>query len=149
MSGKDNNGMSSKQRCEICKKQKEDNEFLSRKSICKSCSKLIRNKKSQENRKEKKLELKIMALIYKGSKCVDCGIKFPDYPPIIFDFHHELPSEKNIGINSLMKVRSTLNELKEELDKCVLLCSNCHRIRHKPESKLYQTYVKEYSDSTK
>lgn len=135
----------SKRKCNVCYKKKSEEEFSPKRDNCKECSRIIQRRSKQEAKKERKLELKIMAVVYKGSACADCGIKFPDYPPIIFDFHHEKPSTKNIGINNLIKVRSTLNELKEELDKCVLLCSNCHRIRHKPDSKLYETYVKKHA----
>ena len=69
-----------------------------------------------------------MAIKYKGSKCNDCEIYFPDYPYVIFDFHHLNPKEKDFDWSKL-KLRSESN-IKLELDKCVLLCSNCHRIRH-------------------
>jgi predicted HNH restriction endonuclease len=130
-----------KRTCTICKKSENTVEFQANSKNCRSCKIALQNKKRQESRKERKIELKIQAILYKGSKCIDCGIEFPDYPPIVFDFHHENPSEKDKGLNILMKVKSKLEDIVEELDKCVLLCANCHRIRHKRESLVYETYV--------
>jgi len=68
------------------------------------------------------------AVEYKGGKCVDCNIIYP-YP--VYDFHHTDPSEKDVDWGKLrMKSRA---KRQQELDKCVLLCSNCHRLRHHNE----------------
>lgn len=73
---------------------------------------------------------KLKAIDYLGGMCQDCGKSFH---PIIYDFHHRNPNEKEFGLN---KNRSRSWEIKkEELDKCDLLCSNCHKIRHSKEIK--------------
>ena len=74
------------------------------------------------------IERKKKAIIHKGSKCNDCSIEFPKYPYCIFDFHHIDPKEKDVDWQKL-RLRSW-DKVLEELDKCILLCSNCHRIRH-------------------
>jgi hypothetical protein len=70
-------------------------------------------------------ERKKLAIEYKGGVCVDCGGKFP---PCVYDFHHLDPKEKDY--NPSAASRLTLKTMFKELEKCVLLCSNCHRIRH-------------------
>jgi hypothetical protein len=67
-------------------------------------------------------------LEYKGYGCLDCGISYPDTPYPVFDFHHRDPNEKDYDWNKLKK--RSWDNITNELDKCDLLCSNCHRIRH-------------------
>ena len=57
--------------------------------------------------------------------CVKCG---EDHPAVI-DFHHVDPSTKLGTINRIC-LDKTIVEVKAELDKCICLCSNCHRLFH-------------------
>lgn len=115
------------------------------KKICTSCNeeKLITEFYQQKDRKigssqcrkcfnnycvERWKERKIKAINYKGGSCVDCDISYPSAPHVIFDFHHLNPNEKDADWNKL-RLRSW-DKIVKELNKCVLLCSNCHRIRH-------------------
>ena len=43
------------------------------------------------------------------------------------DFHHKNPLEKRFELTSMNR---TWDILKEEVDKCLLVCSNCHREIH-------------------
>lgn len=70
-------------------------------------------------------ENKLKAILYKGGKCTDCGGVFI---PEVFDFHHLNPSEKELKPSWLRYY--TWEKAAKELDKCILLCANCHRIRH-------------------
>lgn len=85
-------------------------------------------KNSREYAKKKSATRKMMAIEYKGGKCEDCGIIGTMGNRSIFDFHHVEPSNKHNDVNEIQK--QSLDKLKQELDKCVLLCSNCHRLRH-------------------
>jgi hypothetical protein len=71
---------------------------------------------------------KIFFIEYLGSKCFDCGISYPKEPYAIFDFHHRDPNKKEFDWSKL-RLKSDI-KIKEEVDKCDLLCSNCHRKRH-------------------
>jgi len=64
-----------------------------------------------------------MALEYKGGKCQICGYK--KYPGAL-ELHHINKAEKSFGIGDKGYTRSW-EKVKAELDKCVLLCANCHR----------------------
>lgn len=70
--------------------------------------------------------LKIMAIAYKGGKCQCCGYK--KYVGAL-EFHHIDPTQKDFGISSKGYTRSWERN-KEELNKCVLVCSNCHKEIH-------------------
>jgi 5-methylcytosine-specific restriction endonuclease McrA len=60
---------------------------------------------------------------YKGGECVCCGYSRTSSA---LEFHHVIPSDKEFSISC----SSSLEKVYYELDKCVLLCSNCHREVH-------------------
>lgn len=76
--------------------------------------------KAVANRRKK---IKVMAIEYKGSKCQICG--YDKYPGAL-ELHHINKSDKSFGISDKEYTRSW-EKVREELDKCVLLCANCHR----------------------
>lgn len=69
--------------------------------------------------------IKQMAVEYKGGSCNKCG-----YNKCVeaLDFHHVDPNEKDFSISASRK--RGWKTIKIELDKCVCLCSNCHRELH-------------------
>jgi hypothetical protein len=75
--------------------------------------------------REKRRVNKFWAVEYKGGVCEHCGNVFH---VAAFDFHHIDPSEKEMDVG-LMMTRPR-DYLIRELDKCILLCANCHRIHH-------------------
>lgn len=82
--------------------------------------------------------LKTELIKRKGGKCEHCGYC---KSPAALEFHHLDPSEKDFVISS--KVNSTsikVEEIFEEVEKCALLCSNCHREFHYLEANEHITY---------
>lgn len=71
-------------------------------------------------------KFKIDCIKYKGGKCVRCGY---DKCPAAFDFHHIDRTKKEFLI-SKYKSNKINDKVRAELDKCELLCSNCHREEH-------------------
>lgn len=71
-------------------------------------------------------KIKLMAVEYKGGKCEQCG-----YDRCIgaLEFHHLDPAEKDFSIGGKGYTRSW-EVTKEELDKCIMVCANCHRELH-------------------
>jgi len=65
---------------------------------------------------------------YFGDVCSDCGNK---YPVCCYDFHHINPEEKKFEIAP--RLDSKVETIMEEVKKCLMICSNCHRIRHYKE----------------
>ena len=60
----------------------------------------------------------------KDHHCVDCG----ESNPIVMEFDHLDPTEKKFGISNMMRDYIWVQILKE-VDKCEVVCANCHRIR--------------------
>lgn len=70
--------------------------------------------------------LKLKAIEYLGGVCVDCNT-MPHHAAM--EFHHNDPTEKKFNVSSRL-LGVNWNRIASELDKCILLCSNCHQIRH-------------------
>ena len=70
--------------------------------------------------------LRKKAVSYLGEKCSLCG-----YDTCIdaLEFHHIDPTQKDFGI-SYKGITRSWDKIKDELDKCVLVCSNCHKEIH-------------------
>ena len=65
-------------------------------------------------------------IAYKGGKCSKCG--YNKDVTGAYDFHHLDPKEKYFNISKKMYINIEL--LKQEVDKCVLVCRNCHAEIH-------------------
>lgn len=75
---------------------------------------------------KRRKKLKQMAVDYLGGCCQLCGY---NKTLSALDFHHKDPSQKDFGISANGATRS-FEKLKIELDKCILVCANCHREIH-------------------
>lgn len=65
-----------------------------------------------------------MVIDAKNRPCADCGIQ---YHRSVMEFDHLPEFTKNFGL-SWWSAHSR-KEIRAELDKCEVVCSNCHRIR--------------------
>lgn len=83
----------------------------------------INGVKAVQRRRKK---IKEMAVEYKGGKCIYC--KYNKYIGAL-EFHHLDPNEKDFSLSDKGYCRSW-EIVKKELDKCVLVCSNCHKEIH-------------------
>lgn len=75
---------------------------------------------------DRRRTIKLKAIEYKGGKCCVCG-----YNRCVsaMTFHHIDPSQKDFGISHKGLSRSW-DKVAKELDKCVLVCNNCHAEVH-------------------
>ena len=113
--------------CKLCKNTIKDNER--NRSRCSSCNTRIRRYRA-----------KTAAVKYKGGCCIKCGWTGP---VAAFDFHHN-NSDKEFNIGSA--ANKSWNVIKKEIDKCELLCSNCHKIEHsKHDDELFLEEAKNYN----
>ncbi|MCB9810845.1 MAG: hypothetical protein H6779_00910 [Candidatus Nomurabacteria bacterium] len=80
-------------------------------------------KKAVSDRRRK---LKEMAIEYGGGKCQICGYKKCKRA---LSFHHKDANKKDFGLSAKGLTRSW-NKIKKELDKCILVCANCHMELH-------------------
>lgn len=75
---------------------------------------------------DRQRELKRKCVEYKGGCCQNCG--YNKYLGAL-DFHHLDPKQKDFSLSH--RSRTSFNqEVIDELDKCILLCANCHREEH-------------------
>lgn len=134
--------------CITCGESKVLEEFVKnakstegRHTKCKSCHNKRQNERAAANPNMKntrnassykaKQRTKNNILNYYSGvmKCADCGLISDIFD--IYDFHHVNPKDKQYTVSSIMDYK--WETVKAELDKCVLLCANCHRIRHYKE----------------
>lgn len=74
----------------------------------------------------RRLRIKKKCVEYLGGKCERCGY---DKHLAALTFHHLDPTVKEFTITT-SKSSHNWPTIKNELDKCILLCSNCHNIEH-------------------
>jgi hypothetical protein len=85
------------------------------------------NELNRKNSKKcKKRNYEFISEIKKGG-CSECGY---DKHPSALQFHHVDPSTKSDTVGFLTHKPASLDRLKEEIDKCILLCANCHAEHH-------------------
>ncbi len=72
---------------------------------------------------KRRRKIKTLSIEYKGGKCKICG--YCKYVGAL-ELHHINKDEKSFGIGDKGYTRSW-EKVKAELDKCILLCANCHR----------------------
>ena len=63
---------------------------------------------------------------FKKMKCAKCG----ESRGYVLDFHHIDPTQKENTIARMTSNKSNLNDIQKEVDKCIVLCANCHREFH-------------------
>ncbi len=61
----------------------------------------------------------------KAVPCTDCGVQ---YPPYVMDFDH-VRGKKTMDISDMISTCKPFSVIKEEIEKCEVVCSNCHRER--------------------
>lgn len=138
--------MESSRKCRKCElekplsdfyKDRQEKNYLRQFKDCKKCSNK-RNRKiyfeSYQTKYRQKLSNKEQhrhqlnkqkAVDLFSNKCLDCNNSFPMQ---VYDFHHLDPTTKEKSPSQLWGHK--WETIKQELDKCVMLCANCHRLRH-------------------
>lgn len=107
--------------CSKCNLEKSITDFYKRRgrlynsTYCRECT--------NSTTIDRMRDFKRKCVEYKGGKCILCG--YDKYHGAL-DFHHLDPDEKDFTI-SKMKKYSFDDIVRYELDKCVILCANCHR----------------------
>lgn len=82
---------------------------------------------------KRRRKVKQLLIEYKGGKCEMCGY---DKCIAALEFHHRDPSKKEFGIGCNGNTIK-LEKAKKEVDKCMLICSNCHKEIHHQEGYSY------------
>lgn len=77
------------------------------------------------------LTRKLHLIDLRGGACEKCGY---NENLAALDFHHINPAEKENQLDQRKLSNSTMVGIMEEFEKCQVLCSNCHRAEHFPNS---------------
>ncbi len=100
--------------------------------LCQNCHREVHKKLDNEN--ERQRVNKKICMIYKNKDgCEKCNYKKCDYS---MEFHHTNPLIKDVKISKLINnhswksVDDLQNSVKNELDKCIVICRNCHQTIH-------------------
>jgi len=75
---------------------------------------------------KRRRKIRTMACEYKGGKCAICGYKRSIEA---LEFHHLDPKKKDFGVSEDGLTRAW-ERVKKEIEKCILICANCHRELH-------------------
>lgn len=117
-----------KRKCVSCERL-----ILSSRQFCSEC--FENRPKRWDDRKEanrfyvkqSRKRLKTKAVDYKGGSCVKCGYSLCH---AALEFHHLDPAEKDFHLSHAATNTWSWDRIKQELDKCILLCCRCHREVH-------------------
>ena len=126
--------------CRVCKEEKPLSEYHKNKqclggvvATCRSCtgdriSQWYKDnrRRRQEAANTKNRERKREIVEHFGDKCLDCQQTYPQY---VYQFHHLDPTQKDVNPSEAMT--RAPERMWEEFNKCVMLCANCHIIRHR------------------
>jgi 5-methylcytosine-specific restriction endonuclease McrA len=89
--------------------------------------------------RSRRKRIRRMALQYEGARCSICGY---DRCEGALEFHQLEATSKDFGISDKGYTRSW-RKVREELDRCILLCANCHREVHAGMQLPRETVVEE------
>jgi predicted transcriptional regulator len=92
-------------------------------------TKIGRKARVAEAVQTRRKKIKKLAIDYKGGSCQRCGYNKCDGA---LEFHHLDPTKKDFSISSSGNTRAW-EVIKKELDKCIMVCANCHREIHEEE----------------
>lgn len=89
-----------------------------------------KNKESEKKHiKRRKEKIRKWFLDFRfGLKCSKCG----ESHPATLDFHHN-KQDKEKNVTYMAYYGYSVDKVKKEIDKCIVLCSNCHRKEHYKE----------------
>jgi len=115
---------------------------------CRECTRLLQ-RKDYNNKKllyrkrfiDKKRERVVFLHNYKmDSVCIKCG----ENHIATLDFHHRDPSIKKKNLYLMCRDGYSFEKIKKEIDKCDVLCSNCHRKLHWKLNGIHNIYESMY-----
>ena len=127
-------------KCPLCKKEKKLGDFNIKNklkktpsSYCILCSRIYVNEHYLKNKKyyidktgRHREEMRKYIQGQKNKSCIDCNIFYPSY---VMDFDHRNRKEKKYEVSIMARRGYSLKNIKKEIQKCDLVCANCHRIR--------------------
>ncbi len=77
--------------------------------------------------KIKKEIIKFVLDLKRNSHCTDCNFSGKEYPSVL-DFDH-ISGMKKFNVSEFTRHTNSFKNVKQEIEKCEIVCANCHRIR--------------------
>ena len=125
-------------KCCWCQTVKPETDFawkkvgVKRQNYCRDCRKVYfkkyykANKKYYANRRDahKKVIKDFIRALKTNKSCVDCMVPYAYY---VLDFDHK--HGKSLNVSEAYRQGMTIKRIEQEIEKCDLVCSNCHRER--------------------
>lgn len=130
-------------KCSLCKTEHPLSEYNKNattkdglQSVCRECNRARSRRYYAENpdkhkaavlarSRTQRVVLRTILIEHKAKPCMDCGESYPYY---VMDFDH-VRGVKAHNISKMVSHRDSVKALLEEIAKCDLVCSNCHRVR--------------------
>lgn len=119
--------------CVVCSKNLSGKKTMYCSGACKQKHHYIRVKEqtnTYHSQTLRALKRKIELVSIKGGSCINCGY---NKNLSALHFHHVDPSKKEFKLDLRKLGNSSMKVLLKEIDKCLLLCANCHAEEHNPE----------------
>ena len=86
-----------------------------------------RDSRAEYFRQRRQERMNYLRQIRNNGCCAMCGWK--EHPEIL-NFHHKDPNPKEFGFSGPEIGNLSMKRLQAEIDKCILLCPNCHQWLH-------------------
>lgn len=120
--------------CIICGQKLDGNKRKYCSSNCKGKGhwKDKKSPNTMHSQTRRAVERKILLIQKLGGKCCKCGY---DRNITALEFHHKDPETKSFNLDQRKISNTKLDILLEEVDKCILVCANCHRELEHPDMK--------------
>jgi len=87
-----------------------------------------RPRKAPKPRKDDVHRQMVREYKFAAGACMDCGLVVDEQTIVCFDLDHRDPQEKSFTISYEIGNKS-INEMRDEINKCDVVCRNCHAIR--------------------
>lgn len=124
--------------CKYCRQERPDDAFevcrvlggkVYRRLRCQKCKRTCTN--------QRRTRLRSWLSEYKQTlTCVRCG--FSDYRAL--EFHHPEHDDKDFNVADMIRSGLSAESIRREIEKCIVLCSNCHQIEHYDQSHARRTF---------
>lgn len=127
------NGSDNQKTCLICGKQFTTIKYGQNRKFCFECSPSYSkndNKGRGQTITSIRRAIKQVLVDYKGNKCSICGYS---KNLAALQFHHLDPDQKDFDISTEVTLNDfSIDNYYKEIDKCILVCANCHAELHNP-----------------
>lgn len=116
--------------CILCNREHQKKVYSRNKAYHKKYYHQNKSKIISKNRERHKIKSRQLIILYLKKKsesgCAKCG--FSDGRAL--DYHHVDPKTKDGSVSEMIGWAYSIEKIDAEIEKCIVLCSNCHRIEH-------------------